>query len=85
MIAFIASLLGLVGVPGVSAQINSANGPSVCPLCCGRSAVAQRTDSSRERPSLRKAAAISLLRGYPLGNAGNVRTSRSSPTKGAQR
>jgi hypothetical protein len=44
MIAFIASLLGFGGVAGLSAQIGSANGPSACPLCCGRRALVQGTD-----------------------------------------
>lgn len=72
MIALIASLLGLD---------DSVYGPSDCPLCCGRRA-AQRTDHSRGRLYASPGAGLSLLRGYPLGNAGNVLMSRSSPSEG---
>lgn len=85
MIALIASLLGFGGVAGVSAQIDSANGPSACPLCCRRSGVAQGTDLPPGRLSVRKETAMSLLRGYTFGDAENALTSRSGPTKGAQR
>jgi hypothetical protein len=44
MIAFIASLLGLGNVAGLSAQIGSTNGPGACPLCCRGRAAAQGTD-----------------------------------------
>ena len=82
MIALIASLLGF---GGVGAQIGSANGPSDCPLCCGRSAVAQGANPSRGRLYVRKETAMSLLRGYTFGIAGNVLTSHRNPTKGEQR
>ena len=85
MIAFIAALLGFGDGAGLSAQIGSANGPGACPLCCGRCAVAQGTDLSRGRLYVRKEAAMSLLRGRTYSDAGNVLTSRSSPTKGEQR
>jgi hypothetical protein len=85
MIARIASLLGFGGVAGMAAPIGSAYGPSDCPLCCGRSAVAQGTHLSQERLAVRKEAPMSLLRGYTFGNAENVIASRSSFTKGAQR
>jgi hypothetical protein len=76
MIALIASLVGFG---------SSVYGPSDCPACCGRSAVAQRTDLSRGRVDVRQEAAMSLLRAYPFGNAGNVLMSRNSPRSGAQR
>jgi hypothetical protein len=82
MIALIASLLGF---SGVAAQAGSAHGPSDCPLCCGRSAVAQGTDLSRGRLYVRKAAVMSSLRGYTFGNAEGALTSRNGLTKGAQR
>jgi hypothetical protein len=82
MIALIASLLGLGGAAG-SAAHSSANGPSGCSLCCGRSAVAQGLPP--KRLSATKEAAMSLLRGYTFGNAGNVLMSRSSPTTQEQR
>ena len=82
MISLIASLLGSGGVAGLSAQIGSANGPSACSLCCGRSAVAQGTDLPPGRLSVGKEAAMSMLRGSTFGDAGNVPTSRSSPMKG---
>jgi hypothetical protein len=85
MIGLIASLLGSGGVAGLSAQIGSANGPSACPLCCRRSAVAQVTDVPPGRPYVRQEIALSLLRGYTFGGAGNVLTSRGNPTKGEQR
>ena len=77
MIAFIASLLGF---GGVAAQTGSTYGPSDCPLGCRRSAIAQGTDVSRGRRYVRKEATMSLLRGDVVGNAGNVRTSRSWPS-----
>lgn len=50
MIALIKSLLGFGGATGVAAQNGSAYGPSDCPLCSGRRAVAPGTDlSQRER------------------------------------
>ena len=70
MIALIASLLGFGGVAGVSAQIGSAYGPSACPLCCRRSAVAQATDLPPGRLSVKKETAMSLLRDYTFGDAG---------------
>jgi len=73
MIARIASLLGFGG---------PVYGPGDCPLGCGRSAVAQGADVSRGRLDVRQEGAMSLLRGYPFGNAGNVLMSRTS---GAQR
>jgi len=78
MIALIASLLGFGGPSGLSAQIGSANGPSACPLCCRRSAVAQKTDLPGGRLSVRKETRMSSLRGYTFGDAGNVLISRSS-------
>ena len=84
MIALIASLLGFSGMAGLSAQIGPAFGPSDCPLCCRRNAVAQGTDPLRGRPYVRSEAAMSLLRGYTFGNAGNVMASQSSPTKDIQ-
>jgi hypothetical protein len=81
MMALIASLLGFGGVAGVA--VGSAYGPSACPLCCGRSAVAQGTDLPPGRPYVRKEAAMSLLRGYTFSAAGNALTSRSN--QGAQR
>jgi hypothetical protein len=67
MIALIASLLGFGG---------SVYGPGDCPLGCGGRAVAQGADLSRGRLDVRQEVAMSLLRGYPLGNAGNVLISR---------
>ena len=85
MIAFIASLLGFGGVAGLSAQLGSVNGPSDCPLCCRGRAVAQRTELPTGRLYAPKETPLSLLRGYTSSNAGNVLTSRSSPTKGERR
>ncbi len=84
MIALIASLLGFGGGAGWAAHIGSANGPSVCPLCCGRSAVVQAIDLPPKRLSVRKETVMSWLRGRTYGDAGNVLASRSSPTKGEQ-
>jgi hypothetical protein len=83
MIAFIASLLGLGSGAGLSARAGSVNGPSVCPLCSERSAVAPEIGPLPKHLSARSETAMSLLRTY--SDAGKCFDVRCSPTNGAQR